>query len=112
MGKYQINGHSVLTVKKDEAQDGKTWHSVGQDRAHKQHPHGINEGDSHHIKRFDSGLHLPVPNAEETKTEIDSLEERIKQMQAEKAHEVSPQPQQPQKNQYDEDVYDEWFKEE
>ncbi len=110
--KYQVNNHSVLNVTKQEAQQGRSWHDLARGRAQKQHGEGeeIPEGDIHAVVKLDNSTHLPQVNQEENKVAIGSLEERLKQIQAQRAEEAKPVPQQPEQNQYDEDVYDEWLK--
>ena len=113
--KYQVNDHSVLTVTKDEAKTGKSWHDISRNRAFKQHgenhedPSKYPEGDIHAPIKHDTSSHLPKINPEETNAAISSLEERLKQVQAQQQQQTPPPPPQPEKSQVDKE-YEEWFR--
>lgn len=118
MPKYTVNNHSVLNVSNEEAKNGASWHDLARERAFKQHGDAeeLPEGDIHAIRKHPDH-HLPQLNPEEEKHALDALEDQIKHLQAtenEKAQArnlAKQQQNQQSQNHYEDDPYDDWFKE-
>ncbi|MBA3724127.1 MAG: hypothetical protein H0W89_04550 [Candidatus Levybacteria bacterium] len=110
MSKYQVNDHSVLKVTKEEAKQGSSWHDLAKRREHQQHGDGedIPEGDIHAVQKHYQHAGIPQRAPEEVKATLDSLEEKIKQLQA---NEVKPQAPTPAQNPQQDDPLDDWYKE-
>lgn len=117
MSKYKVNNHSVLNVSNEEAKHGASWHDIAKRRAFAQHGDAeeLPDGDIHKPQSIDHSPHLPNRTAEETEEALTSIEDQIKRLHAQEAEkhrtQQPPQPPVQPQNQFDNDPYDDWFKE-
>src|SRR4051812_2776246 len=87
-----------------------SWGDSAKNRFIKQHGsvEDIPEGDAHAVPVYDDPTFVPPSSAEETKTAMDSLEEKVKALKEPEKPKVVAKPVSPTKPKTD-NFYDEWI---